>query len=362
MDITNLSINDFPNPEFWVQQQNDFNSINSEGSPTGQKINCSKLNLNTITVVSPIILQPTNTGEEPVVPIFDLELICGYITEINPLAISLPNKRKAKEKDGNIFKKPDLASKKKTGKKTEFFNSVNWKFVVRDSSEGPLFMNVAAKIFPNGKFQFAGFRTIKACAIIPYIVLNYIQNIPNSIKNRGGKIAEILQSRVEMINSSFYFFKPSLIPEYLLNQKKLTDLIHEHHHISNGGHIRHAEPPSSDYPGMNIKYLSEKWKTIQENSPKKKPQGQISILLFNSGSTIITGGKHFLEYKEVYDWIRTTVAEHEATVIQEPQEWEKKEKKPKKPLMVANFNVLYPITKAPDSIPLGELEEDMYDI
>jgi len=155
-----------------------------------------------------------------------------------------------------------------------------------------------------------------------------------------------------MINSSFNFFKHTKIPEYLINQKKLTDLIHENHHISKGGCVRHAEPPTSDYPGMNIKYLSKNWQAIQNIQNKKKPQGQISILLFNSGATIITGGKNFLEYKEVYDWIRSAVTEYEDTVIQSPQEWEKKLKPTKVPLYIEDFSILYPIvdfksTKSP---------------
>jgi len=350
MDITNLTIKDFPNSEYWLQQEVDFNSINSEKSGTNSKINCGKLSLNTITAVSPVILPARDKSEEPTEPIFDLALICKHITEVNPTAITLPNKRKAKIKQTDIFKNNNPVPKKKNNKTKEFFNSVNWKFVVKDTSEGPKFMNVSAKIFPNGKFQFAGFRTIKACAVIPHIVLNYIISIPESIKNSNGEFPKILETQVHMINSSFNFFTPSRVPEHLINQKKLTDIIHNTFHISKGGCIRHAEPPSADYPGMNVKYLSKKWQVVQEKSLKKKPEGQISILLFNSGSTIITGGKNFSEYKEVYDWIRTTVSDHEAIVVQDPQEWEKKEKKIKAPLNVPDFKVLDPIISSPSNI------------
>ena len=161
MDISKLTFDQFPDNIRWEQIDQHLKDLRVQAETINeQKYNTSILQLNTITE----ICVTSN--------VFNLTKIVDHIKIIDEKSIEQPAKRSSRKdrKDNDIF----TSVKKKKKADTEFYNSVTWRFVVKD---GDVKMNLAVKIFPNGKLQFAGFRSIKACAIVPYMVCSYLNNI-----------------------------------------------------------------------------------------------------------------------------------------------------------------------------------------
>jgi len=339
MDISNLTFDSVK----WLQSEKHACNLKADkkyklrlrDGETGPKpavtFGPSDLSINTITVVYTV-----QCSEGKAVTL-NLKSIHDYLVGFGN--VKLPAKRVSKKIDKNVFEKKKSAKKKDSNE--PFFNSITWKFVVRDCHpDGTnFFMNVSVKIFPNGKFQFAGFRNIKCCALVPNILKEFLMKHENTVTTDNHTLIE-KTTTIEMINTSCSIFNKC--NKYTIQQKKLTTVLISKYHFQNGGNVLSANYDPANYPGIIIKYLPDKYRSLYDpNDKKKKPQGQISLLLFGSGSVIITGGKDISMYKEVFNWIVGTVSMNSKDIIMNTPTWVKEKKKLKKPLDVQNFQDIF---------------------
>ena len=203
---------------------------------------------------------------------------------------------------------------------------------------------VSVKIFPNGKVQIAGLGNIKSCCYIirkthrkcsPFFIKNnenqatkeeikeVIKEEPNkepdkepnkepdkepykepdkepdkepNIKNCLG----ICDIKIGMINTDFKI-------KNILNLTSYCDLLSKCSVQSNGNFLSVVYQPIK-YPAINTKYicdynLQNYYDHVYKYSCKKKFNQTLSILIFRSGSIIITGGNNIEDYKNAYSYI-----------------------------------------------------------
>lgn len=154
---------------------------------------------------------------------------------------------------------------------------------------------VSVKIFPNGKVQVAGLNNIKSCAYIIRKVHNKCKLFYENLNN-----AHISGVKIAMINSDFKLNKA-------LNLTKFCEILSYNSIQSNGNFLSIIYQPIK-YPAINTKFicdnnLNDYYKHIYKYSLKKKFDKTISILIFRSGSIIITGGNNIEEYLYAYDYL-----------------------------------------------------------
>ncbi len=134
------------------------------------------------------------------------------------------------------------------------------------------YIKISAKLFSNGSVQLAGCKTIDIVHKIPKYIYNFLKKLDkkdNFICDcTKYKLADI---RITMIKSDFSFNNK-------INQEKLKDLINNERIINSNWKIALWQPDK--YPGVNIKYISNKSGKI------------ITILVFKSGNAVITGSKN----------------------------------------------------------------------
>lgn len=169
-------------------------------------------------------------------------------------------------------------------------------------------------IFPNGSFRTVGCRTIKTVTIM-------INEIFCFFKYNKGLVVDqdklsLNNVRITMINSDFKLNRK-------IKQKKLFDIICNEYTIKNGGNIKSCLYDPDKYPGINIKYIKdlakiESSKTYTRKG-RKKIEGEVSVLIFRSGSIIITGYKKPIEAKNAYDYINKILLENSSTVLYKKQ-------------------------------------------
>jgi TATA-box binding protein (TBP) (component of TFIID and TFIIIB) len=211
-----------------------------------------------------------------------------------------------KDNDGSftLVYKPNSKKSKKVKKRGEdsFYNSLQ----VESKISGN---NVSCKIFPNGKLHIAGCKTIEMCHRVLLVLRNFVYEYKESIKSLP--LFVLTDEKFGMINSQFKF-------KTNINQTVLKDIINENTWIDNGN-WRFATYQPSKYHGINAKFWTKetadkwrKWNELPEKDrvPKKIPKkvpGQVAVLIFRSGITIITGAKNEKEIKEAYDCITSLV-------------------------------------------------------
>ena len=154
---------------------------------------------------------------------------------------------------------------------------------------------VSVKIFPNGKVQIAGLANIKSCAYIMRKVLNKCRDY---FKDKES--AKIDNVKIAMINSDFKLSNA-------LNLTNLCEILSENSVETNGNLLSIVYQPIK-YPAINSKFICNKYlesynNHIYKHAMKKKFDKTISILIFRSGSIIITGGNDINDYLEVYNYI-----------------------------------------------------------
>ena len=185
----------------------------------------------------------------------------------------------------------ELSKKYVSKNNGKFYNSLifNWhtKYQLKNI--------VSVKIFPNGKVQIAGLSNIKSCA---YMIRKVNNKCSDYYENKNeSKITDV---KIAMINSDFKISNT-------LNLTNFCSLLSNHSVQSNGNFLSIVYQPIK-YPAINTKficnkYLEEYFKHIYKYSLKKKFSKSISILIFRSGSIIITGGNDIIDYLEVYKYI-----------------------------------------------------------
>jgi TATA-box binding protein (TBP) (component of TFIID and TFIIIB) len=158
---------------------------------------------------------------------------------------------------------------------------------------------VSIKFFPNGKIQIAGLQTIKACAYCIRKAFRRLVNKDCFIKNSESQ-PKITDTRIVMINSDFKI-------KNNIYQDKLCAVLLSNGINSDGNFVQVGFNPSK-YPAINTKIVSDSNKDeyISHHGQygiKKKYKKFISMLIFRSGSIIITGGDDLNDYLNVYSKI-----------------------------------------------------------
>ena len=157
---------------------------------------------------------------------------------------------------------------------------------------------VSIKFFPNGKVQIAGLQTIEACA---YCIRKAFRRLlKTSLFIKGDSTPKITDTRIVMINSDFKIGSS-------IYQDKLCGILLEHG-VSNGGNFVQIGFNPSKYPAINTKVVSDSNKDdysehYEKYGIRKKYKKFISMLIFRSGSIIITGGNDISDYSSVYSKI-----------------------------------------------------------
>lgn len=185
----------------------------------------------------------------------------------------------------------ELSNKYVSKNNGKFYNSLifNWhtKYQLKNI--------VSVKIFPNGKVQIAGLSNIKSCS---YMIRKVNNKCSNYYENKNE--AKITDVKIAMINSDFKISNT-------LNLTNFCNLLSNNSVQSNGNFLSIVYQPIK-YPAINTKficnkYLEEYFEHIYKYSLKKKFNKTISILIFRSGSIIITGGNDIIDYLDVYKYI-----------------------------------------------------------
>ncbi len=190
------------------------------------------------------------------------------------------------------------------GKKKMFYNCLLWKIQVRDGTGPEHLMNVSLKVFPNGKFQYAGFNTIHAINLIPRIVTSRIRQIPDAMEPANSKIENV---NVVQINSCFYLLKDK--KKWQIKQITLNELLLKHEHIDRGGRVISSTFMPEKYPGINVKF--------KVPATQDKPDTRLTILIFATGSVLINGHHDLVQYREAYYMLCKLIHSHRDILITE---------------------------------------------
>jgi len=185
------------------------------------------------------------------------------------------------------YKPGSKKSKIKKKKGTDsFYNSFDIKLSLVDRSVTPMIFspNVSIFIFPNGKVKATGIKTINTIKVLTqelYELLTYVENVVESPEKLAPE-----NVKIQMICSDFKI-KP--VKEnthgWCLRQEDLKNLLVKEGYSATFSAL-------SRYPGINLKIPS----IIEKDK-------QTSLLIFRSGSIIITGAKYVKDLAECYRYI-----------------------------------------------------------
>jgi TATA-box binding protein (TBP) (component of TFIID and TFIIIB) len=205
-------------------------------------------------------------------------------------------------------KKSKIQKKKGTD---SFYNSFDIKITFVDNTKSPsVFSNVSIFIFPNGKAKAAGIKTINTINIMLDEMIDLISSIPGTIKT--DLVAENI--KIQMICSDFKIKPIVENPDgWCLKQEELKNILVREHSLSATFSLL------SRYPGINLKYPSE----VEENK-------NISLLIFRSGSIIITGAKNSVDISNAYLFITKVISSNSKVLFYYDINEELKQKKKKK--------------------------------
>ena len=154
---------------------------------------------------------------------------------------------------------------------------------------------VSVKVFPNGKIQVAGLSSIRSCA---YIIRKIQRKLTKHFNNPLN--VEIKNVKIAMINSDFKISN-------IFNLVNFCKVLSENSIKQNGNFLNIVYQPIK-YPAINSKFIPDSSidkynEHIYKFGNKKKFTGNISILIFRSGSIIITGGNSINEYLSTYKYL-----------------------------------------------------------
>lgn len=185
-------------------------------------------------------------------------------------------------------KKSKIPKKKGTD---SFYNSFDIKLSIYDHLLN-VFSNVSIFIFPNGKVKAAGVKTVNTIHVLIEELINIITCVDQTVENKETLAAENI--KIQMICSDFKI-KP--IKEntdgWCLKQEELKNILVDEYSLSA------TFSPLSRYPGINLKYPS----VVEQDK-------NISLLIFRSGSIIITGGKNAKDILVCYKFITDVISKN----------------------------------------------------
>ena len=212
------------------------------------------------------------------------------------------------------YKPGSRKSKVKKKKGTDsFYNSFDIKLTFVDRTVEPvIFSNVSIFIFPNGKVKAAGIRTINTISVM-------VSELIEMIKYVNGQVVENIDSlgienvKIQMICSDFKIKPVKEDPDgWCIKQEDLKNILVKQGYSATFSAL-------SRYPGINLKYPS----TIERDK-------QVSLLIFRSGSIIITGAKHPQDIAESYQFITNVIAKNMSLFYYDINEEIKQKKKQNK--------------------------------
>ena len=208
--------------------------------------------------------------------------------DLKLLKEKLPDSISINYKPGS--KKSKIPKKKGTD---SFYNSFDIKLVIVDHSITPkLFSNVSIFIFPNGKVKAAGAKNLVTINIMIDELVSIIKYVPGTTENPELLKAENI--KIQMICSDFKIKPVKEDPDgWCLKQEELKNILVKECSLSA------TFSTLSRYPGINLKYPSA-----------VEPGKQISLLIFRSGSIIITGAKNTKDIANCYLFITSLISKN----------------------------------------------------
>jgi TATA-box binding protein (TBP) (component of TFIID and TFIIIB) len=206
-------------------------------------------------------------------------------------------------------KKSKVPKKKGTD---SFYNSFDIKITIVDRKYEPVvFSNVSIFIFPNGKVKAAGAKTVHTINSVIQELIDIINYVPGTVENPETLCAENI--KIQMICSDFKIKPIKEDPDgWCLKQEDLKNILVREHSLSA------TFSALSRYPGINLKYPS-----IVE------PDKQVSLLIFRSGSIIITGAKNPKDILNSYLFITELISKNSKKLFYHDINEEIKQKKKK---------------------------------
>jgi len=197
-----------------------------------------------------------------------------------------------KTKDISNFKGIHPKNKIRKNKKKRFDNQSTVFIKFEDNT------HVNMKIFKNGKIQMTGLKNINYGKVAINILIDYIKEIYKNNKDIVEDYEKINLSnyKICLINSDFRFnnkIKRDNLFKYIINNTKL---------------VCSYEP--CIYPGVKIQYFYNNYNNgicdcedYCENKNKNSKCTKITIAIFESGCTIITGAKNLEQINTTYQYI-----------------------------------------------------------
>jgi len=166
---------------------------------------------------------------------------------------------------------------------------------------------VSIKIFPNGKIQIAGLANIKACAYIMRKIFNKCKDFYENIQT--AKISEV---KIAMINSDFKVNET-------LDLINCCKLLSNYSIQSNGNFLSIVYQPIK-YPAINTKIICDRYLEDYNDHTykylfKKKYTNTISVMIFRSGSIIITGANDINDYLFTYKYLLNLIKINNKTLF-----------------------------------------------
>jgi TATA-box binding protein (TBP) (component of TFIID and TFIIIB) len=204
-------------------------------------------------------------------------------------------------------KKSKVPKKKGTD---SFYNSFDIKITLIDHSVD-VYSNISIFIFPNGKGKAAGIRTIKTIQVLQDEIMEMIKYVPNCVQDISS--IGIENMKIQMICSDFKIKPIKQDPDgWCIRQEELKNIL-----VKQG--LSATFSALSRYPGINLKVES-----------LIEPGKYISLLIFRSGSIIITGGKNAKDISNCYNFITKVITENNKSLFYYDINEEIKQKKKKK--------------------------------
>jgi TATA-box binding protein (TBP) (component of TFIID and TFIIIB) len=217
------------------------------------------------------------------------------------------------EKLAVSYKPGSRKSKVKKKKGTDsFYNSFDIKLTFVDRTVEPIvFSNVSIFIFPNGKVKAAGVQTINTIKVMVDELIETIRYVNLPIVEDIEKLG-VENIKIQMICSDFKI-KPVKEDSdgWCLKQEELKNILVKQGYSATFSAL-------SRYPGINVKFPS-----IIEHGK------QISLLIFRSGSIIITGAKNVTDISESYIFITDIISKNNSLFYYDINEEIKQKKKHK---------------------------------
>ena len=220
------------------------------------------------------------------------------------------------------FKKNSKKSKKNLDVNYNFYNQCSIKSYIPHEKYKNQLVKVDIKIFHNGSFNIAGARSIQGIVHIIRKLIFFLLSYDHVLHYKNE--LKIIDVGISMINTDFKIDKK-------IRQKTLNDILnYEKFSLNKGGNIKWSEFDPDKYHGVKIKYVysyGNEEETVLTRKGIEKLPGELSILVFNTGHVIITGGKTAKETYEAYKFINKIFDDYSDEVIRNLTIKKKKKKK-----------------------------------